>query len=128
MVKSSIGGEVYAFREMLGHMPTLREFFGRFSRLRPGMAGFEDREGLSTHLRNKKVATEKFLVRRCLATKQAFKLKELGNVYWTPGFGNPAAGLTKIKGDLAPLLRLLVSGSRNPGTLRPVRGAASCEH
>ena len=106
----------------------LREFYGHFLDFYPGMVGFEDCESLLTHLKHEEVATEKFLVRRCLATKQAFKLKELGNVYWTPGFGNPAAGLTKIKGDLAPLLRLLVSGSRNPGTLRPVRGAASCEH
>ena len=30
LMKSSLGGEVYAFSEMLGHMSVLRKFYGHF--------------------------------------------------------------------------------------------------
>ena len=33
MVTSSLGGEVFAFSEMLRHMPMLREFYGHYSNL-----------------------------------------------------------------------------------------------
>ena len=42
LVKSSLGGEVYAFSEMVDHMALLREFYARFSRISPGMVGLED--------------------------------------------------------------------------------------
>ena len=75
------------------------------------LAGLKDCETLFTHLQNKKLIAGKFPVRHFLATQQAIGLEELGNVYWLPGLGNPADGLTKIKSDLAPRLRLLGSGS-----------------
>ena len=115
-MKSSRGGEVYAFSGMLGHMSMLREFCGHFSDLFPGMVGFEDCESPFARLRNNEVGAERFLVRRFCATQQPFELKELDNAYWIPGFENPADGLTKLKGDLAPLSRLLESGSYKPGT------------
>ena len=83
------------------------------------MAGFEDSESLFTQLRNAKLVAGKFPVRRFLALQQAIELNELDNAYWIPGLGNPADGFTKLKSDLAPLFRLLESGTYNPGTLRP---------
>ena len=128
MVKSSLGGESYAFSEIMDHMSTLREFYGRFLDIRPRMVGFEDCESLFTHLKNKKVITEKFLIRHFLAIQQAPELKELDNAYWLLGLGNPADGLTGKKRDIGPLTQLLESGLYNPGTLRPLRGVAFCEY
>ena len=51
----------------------------------------------------------------------------LGNVYWLPGLGNPAHGLTETKSDMGPLLRLLESGTYNPGALRPKQDVAPNE-
>ena len=75
LVKSSLGGEVDAFSEMLSHMSMLREFYGRFSDLRPGVVGMEDCESLFTHLKKNKLVTEKFLVRHFLAIQQAIELQ-----------------------------------------------------
>ena len=127
LVKSSLGGEVCAFSEMLDYMSMLRGFYGHFADVYPGMVGLEDCESLFAHLRRKKMTTEKSLGRQLLAIQQAIEMKELGNVYWIPGLENPAGGLTRLKSDLVPLLRLIESGSYNPGNLRPLRGAASCK-
>ena len=123
-VESSLGGEVYAFSEMLGHMSMLREFHGHFLDFFPGMAGLEGCESLFARLRSKKMIAEKFLARHFLAFQKAIGVQELDNVYWIPGSGNPADGLTKLKCDLVPLLRLLEPGAYNPGTLRRLCGAA----
>ena len=122
LVKSSLGGEVYAFSEMLDYMAMLREFYGNFSGLRPGLVGLEDCESLFTHLKKSKMVTEKFLARHFLSIQQALEQKELDNVYWIPGKGNPADGLTKLRSEILPLLRLLESGAYNPGILRPLKG------
>ena len=108
-------------------MSMLREFYGHFVDVYPGMVGLEDCESLFAHLRRKKMTTEKSLGRQLLAIQQAIEMKELGNVYWIPGLENPAGGLTRLKSDLVPLLRLIESGSYNPGNLRPLHGAASCK-
>ena len=50
LVTSSLGGEVYAFSEMAGHMSMIREFRAHFLDLSPGMAALEDCEGLFTCL------------------------------------------------------------------------------
>ena len=59
LVKSSLGGEVYAFSELIDHMALPREFYAPFSRMSPGVAGMEDCESLFTHMKNKKMVTEK---------------------------------------------------------------------
>ena len=41
-VRSSLGGEVYAASETIGHMALLREFYVLFSGVSPGMVGMED--------------------------------------------------------------------------------------
>ena len=92
------------------------------------MAGFEDCGSLFTHLKKERVITGRFPVRRFLAVQQATELKDLDNVYWLSGLGNSADGLTMIKSDLVPLLRLLESGSLNPSTLRPLRGVVFSEY
>ena len=94
LVKSSLGGEVYAFSEMLGHMSMLREFYGIFAGSKPGMIGLEDCESLFTHLKKSKSITEKFLVRHFMSIQQALEEKELNTVFWIPGKENPADGLT----------------------------------
>ena len=96
LVKSSLGGEVYAFSEMLGHMSMRREFHGHSADLYPGMVGLEDCESLFTHLKKKKVVAEKFSVRLLLATQRTIEIHELNNAYWIPGRENKADGLTKL--------------------------------
>ena len=124
LAKRSPGGEVYAFSEMLGHTSMLREFYGHFTDLRPGMAGPGNRESLFAHLKKNKVVTEKFLVRHCRAIQQAIEIQELGNAYWIPGKENPAYGLTKLHSEILSLLRLMEAGTYNPSYLRPLKGAA----
>ena len=121
LVKSSLGGEVYAFSEMLDHMSMLREFYGHFAGSKPGMIGLEDCESLFTHLKKSKIITEKFLVRHFLSIQQAIEERELDNVFWIPGKENPADGLTKMHSEILPLLRLLESGTYNPGMMRPLK-------
>ena len=99
---------------MLDHMPTFREIYGHFFDLAPGMVGLEDYESLFTHRRNKKIVAEKFLVRHLLAIRHTLKLQASDSVYWIPGLGNPADGLTKTRSDMAPLSRPLESGAYNP--------------
>ena len=110
----------------------LREFFGHLLDCRcflnfPGMAGLENCGALLTHLKSKRGVAEKCPVRHFVIAQQAFELKQSGDVYRLPGVGNPADGLTKIKSGLVSLLCLLESWSYNPGTLRPLRGAAFSE-
>ena len=49
------------------------------------------------------------------------------NVYWIPGVGNPADGLTKLRSEMGPIMTLLETGRFQPGTLRPLKGVASRE-
>ena len=70
LVKSSLGGEAYAFSEMIDHMALLREFYAPFSRISPGMVGMEDCESLFTHLKNRKMAAGEYFVRRFLPIQQ----------------------------------------------------------
>ena len=49
MVKSSLGGEVYAPSEMVDHMTLIRDFYRTFESLGPGIVGLEDCGILFTH-------------------------------------------------------------------------------
>ena len=90
-------GEVYAFSEIIDYMELLREFYA------PGMAGKEECGSLFTHLRNRKLLTEKYLVRHFLSIQQLIEDGDLDNVYWLPGVENPADGLTKLKSETGPI-------------------------
>ena len=122
-----LGGEVFAFREMLDHMTLLKEFYGPFSRVSSGLVGMEDCESLFTHLKNREVLIEKYLVRHFLGIQQSLEEGELENAYWIPGTENPADGLTKLRSEMGPILALLETGSFQPGVLRPLKELASRE-
>ena len=70
------------------------------------------------------MAAEKYLVRHFLSTWQALRGGELDNACWAPGAKNPADGLTKVRSDMASLLRLLESGPFDPGSLGPLKRVA----
>ena len=123
LVEGSLGGDVYALREMLDHTSMLREFYALFSDMSPGMMGFGDCEILLTHLKTKKI----FAARHFLAIQQAIEFGEFDSVHWLPGQGNPVDGLAETKTDLIPLLRLLEAGSQNPGVSRALRNVAASE-
>ena len=118
---------MYAFSEMIDHMALLREFYGPFSRISPGLVGMEDCERLFTHLKNRGMVTEKYLVRHLLSSQQFLGDGELGNVYWIPGTENPADGLTDLRSEMGPIMALLETGRFQPGLLRPLEGLASRE-
>ena len=103
MVKSSVGGGVYALSKMVDH--TL---------LKDGAAGLEDCESLPTHLATKKMVAEKYLARHFPGIQRALEQVRLENAYWPPGTENPADGLNKVRSNMAPLLGLLESGRSNP--------------
>ena len=90
--------------------------------------GLEDSEGLFTHLKKNKLITEKFSARHFLAMQQAIDIQGLRNVYWIPAREDPADGLTKLRREVPPLLRLMETGAYNPGYLRPLKGVAFREH
>ena len=108
-------------------MTLLKEFYGLFSRVSPGLVGMEVCESLFTHLKNREVLTEKYLVRHFLGIQQSLEAGELENVYWIPGTEYPADGLTKLRCEMGPILALLETGSFQPGVLRPLKGLASRE-
>ena len=91
------------------------------------MVGLEDCESLFSHLRTKRMITEKYLVRHFLSIQQSLDDKELDNVYWLPGTENPADGMTKLKSEMQPMLHLLEFGEFYPGFLRPLLGVSSSE-
>ena len=115
VVKSRLGGETYAYSEMVDHVSMLRGFYAHFLNLPPGMVGLVDCKCLFTHLKSKEITTGAFLVRHFLASQQTLETQELGNVYWLPGSENPADGLTKTESDAAELLRLSEPGTYDPG-------------
>ena len=78
------------------------------------MVGLEDCESLFTRIKTKKMIPEKYLERHFLSIQQALGAGDLENAYWLPGTENPADGLTKVRSDVVPLLRLLESGSFCP--------------
>ena len=63
LVKSILGGEVYASGEMIDHVALLREFYAPFLDASPGMVGLGDCGILFTPLRNDETIAETFLVR-----------------------------------------------------------------
>ena len=87
----------------------------------PGLAGLEDCESLFTHLKTRRMIAEKYLVRHFSSTQQFLGEGDLDDEYWLPATGNPADGLTKVRGDVAPPSRLLESGCFGPGSLRPLK-------
>ena len=96
-----------------------------FSHISPELVGMEDCESLPTYLKNRKMITEKYLVRHFLSIQQLLEDGELENVYWLPGVGNPADGLTKLRSEMGPIMTLLETGGFQPGILRPLKGLAS---
>ena len=48
----------------------------------------------------------------------------MDTAHWAPGAENPADGLTKVRSEMAPSLRLLESGHFRPGSLRLLGRAA----
>ena len=113
--------------EMVGHMALIREFYSPSVDLSPGMVGLVGSESLFTHLKNRKMVTEKYLARHFSGIQQFLEGGELGNVYWLLGPENPADGVTEIKSDALPILNLLESGCFKPGVLKSLKGIDSNE-
>ena len=127
LVKTSLDGEEYAPSDMIGRMSFMSESYGTSADLSPGVIGLEDYGGHPTRQENKRSAAKEYRVRHHLWIQRSLSATALGDVYWLPGLGNPAVGLAKVNSDMAPLLRLLESGTFCPGTLRPLRGISSKE-
>ena len=68
-VRSNPGGEVYAPTVTVDRTLFLKDLFGPFEDINPGVAGLEDCESLLTHLKTKKMIAEKYLVRHSLSTQ-----------------------------------------------------------
>ena len=89
-MNSSLGEEVYASSDMMGHVALLREFYAPFVEPPPGMAGVEDCEGLSTHIKTQRAISAKHFARRFLGNRQRLDGSELDNAYWLAAPENPA--------------------------------------
>ena len=124
IVKNSLGGEVYALSDMVAQMLSLEDLYGPFECVKPGVAGLEDCGSLFTSLETKNMIAETYLVRHRAIIQQALGEGDLENVYWLPGTGNPAGGLTKVRSDMFPFLRLLESGGFRRIQLRPPGGCS----
>ena len=95
-----MGGEAYAFGEMVGHAELLKAVYSPFVNISPGSAGMEARESLSTHLKKKEMVTERFLFRHFPCSRQVIGEGELEHVFWFPGLESPADGMTRVKSDV----------------------------
>ena len=102
----------------------LNEFYGPFGGMIPGVLGLGDSESLFTHLKTKKIIAEKYLERHFACIQQALEEGDLENAYWLPGMEDPADSSTKVRNEMATLLRLLESGAFFLGHLRPLKGVA----
>ena len=91
----------------------------------PCVAGLEVCEKLLAQFETTRTLTEEFPVRHFLRIRRTLDGGGPGNGNRSPGPEYPAGGLTKVKSDTAPLLRLLQSESPRPGARRPLRGVAS---
>ena len=120
LAKSSSGGDVFAFGDMIDRTSLLRAFCPPLTDGSPGMIGFEDCGGPFTHLRSEKTIAGRFLVRLFLGTERALSNNEFDNVNWLRGIENPADCLAKVKSEMAPLRRMLQAGSLRPAALRPL--------
>ena len=49
---------------------------------------------------------EKYLLRHFASTQRGLAESDLDNAFWLPGAERPADGLTEVRSDVVPLLRL----------------------
>ena len=125
LVRSSLGGGVDAFSEMVGHVALSRDFHGLIVDVSPRMAGFEACESLFTHLKNRSIITETYLARHLSSIQRALERAEVGNVFRPPSPGNPANELAEVRSDLVLLLSLSTAGSLFLQTPRRFKGVAT---
>ena len=71
LVESSLGGEVYAPREMVGHTSLLRHLYASSEGSDPGMAGVADCESPFTQLETEEMGAENYSVRHLRGIQQA---------------------------------------------------------
>ena len=127
MAASSLGGEVFALSEMEDHMTLLRDYYGPFAGVNPGLVGLADCESLFTHLNTKKMIAEEYLARHFLSIQKALRGRRLGKCVLVAGTGNPVDGLTKVRSDSVRLCAFMESavsirGLCDPSKARTVRG------
>ena len=67
----SLGCEVSALSEMVGHVMLSKDCFGPFAGLDPRMVGLEDCEGLFTRLQTQKMIADKSPARHFSSTQRA---------------------------------------------------------
>ena len=94
IVKSSLGGGVYALSAMVDHLLTAR--CAPLEVMDSEVAGLEDCESLFTELKTEKVVAEKYLARYFLSAQQASRQGELNSAHWLPGVEYPADGSAKV--------------------------------
>ena len=92
LAKSSLHGEVYAFREMIDRASLFSGFWEYFLDAPAAMIGFKDCGSLSAHLKNKETITEQYLARHFLGAQQFLGTSESDTSYWPTGLENPAKG------------------------------------
>ena len=102
---------------MADHASALRVCFAPFGGLNPDVAGLDGCASLFSYLNAKKMIAEKYSAGHLLRIQQALEERGLDSTYSAPGAENPADELTKVRGDMAPLLRLWESGHFNPGSV-----------
>ena len=119
--EGSLGGEVYSFCEMVGHVALLREFYARLANLSRGIVGLGDFAGPCPMSETKRPSPRSAQVHHLLGIKQASGSGWPGNVYGFTGPENPPDCPSKVKSDMATLLHMLKSGACCAGVLRPLR-------
>ena len=123
-MRSSLGGKVYALSEMVDHMLVLRDFYGPFEGVDPGVAGLGGCGSPFPHPKTQKMIAEEYPVRHFSSIQQALEGGGTENAYWQPGTENPEDGLTEVRSDMNTPLRVLESGRFYLGQLRPLKGVA----
>ena len=81
LVKSSLGGDAYAFSEMKDHVALLREFYAPPTDMSPGVIGPDTCGILFARLRNQKTIPGKYPARHFLRTGQPSVENKLSNLH-----------------------------------------------
>ena len=125
MVRTSLGAEFLRTQQDGRSYDPNTGFCEPFGGLAPGMMGPEGCGSSSARVKTEGVIAEKYLARHFLSTQEALRQGGMATFVWLPGTEKPAGGWAQVRSDMAPFLRISVSGRPSPGSLRALGGLFS---
>ena len=115
VVRSSLAAEIYAVATAsdltIAISTTLQRITDRLGFPKIPFTLCTDSQSLYDHLNGLKTTKEKRLMMETIALREAYENREIDEILWIPGKGNPADALTKTSARANGALRDLVSSN-----------------